>query len=73
MFGLWRKKVEVIEPEWHKIYMGTCHPDEEEFLRENFVIGEWRDMRKQTGYFNMHIGYEFKHEEDAMAFKLRWM
>jgi|GEM_PF-4732340 len=41
-----------------------------QFLRENFEIGSYRDIRQQQGFFTVTIGYKFKNEEDAALFKL---
>ena len=45
---------------------------ETELFCQDFGIGNYRVMRKQCGFYNLVIGYKFRYEEDAMAFKLRF-
>ena len=44
----------------------------EKFVRSMCDPKDWVCIRAQQGYIMVTVGYEFRYEEDAAAFKLRW-
>lgn len=55
------------EPEYCVLVVGECWPDAHDWLVEN-ASGLWMDHIRQPEYL---VGFEL--EEDAVAFKLRWV
>lgn len=53
-------------------YVGEINQGVYKFLNESFKMRDWSEMRRQNGFYMEVIGFKFRNEEDAMAFKLRW-
>lgn len=86
MFWVNKRKLREEKTDWHrvvlvdsvdydndKLFTVFLNKDIEKFLHENFDCRTWRAVRAHVGIVSAIIGYEFEREEDAAAFKLRWM
>ena len=86
LMGLfWKQKK--VENEWISILFEDCPGIENIFETDEYLLAldaaeafvrttcdprDWASIRIQQGYTMVTIGYKFRNEVDATAFKLRW-